>query len=187
MSTALTPIVFSHPVFGDIRTVHIDSQAWFVATDIARALEYRDATKLVRNVTAPWKDKVQIESSDGPQEHLILSPVGLIDALMQSRRSQSHEAREWLIGLIDRHLQTQVFAADTNPDSTDPRVRIGDLIRMGATLWEVDEMRSDALGNMAVLYRAGDLHDVNGGAVVPVEMLVALVASEMAGQYRPVA
>jgi len=38
--------IFSNEEFGEIRTVVIDGEPWFVGKDVATALGYKDAKKL---------------------------------------------------------------------------------------------------------------------------------------------
>lgn len=41
---------FESGQFGTIRALSVDGEPWFVATDVAKALGYRDADKLARNL-----------------------------------------------------------------------------------------------------------------------------------------
>ena len=41
------PTVFNHPQFGELRTVEISGEPWFVGKDVAEALGYSNARKAV--------------------------------------------------------------------------------------------------------------------------------------------
>ena len=40
--------VFNNPEFGDIRTVEIDGKPYFVGTDVAKALGYKDTVNALK-------------------------------------------------------------------------------------------------------------------------------------------
>ena len=42
------PTVFNHPEFGELRTVEISGEPWFVGKDVAVALGYSDTTQAIR-------------------------------------------------------------------------------------------------------------------------------------------
>ena len=43
-------VLFKHEEFGEIRTMNIDGEPWFVAKDVAVILGYRDAYNLARRL-----------------------------------------------------------------------------------------------------------------------------------------
>ena len=40
--------VFENPTFGQVRTVEIDNEPWFVGKDVAEALGYRDTSDALK-------------------------------------------------------------------------------------------------------------------------------------------
>ena len=60
--------VFENKQFGEIRTINDNEQIWFVAKDIAEALEYSDASnpaRLMQSVPDMWKGvkRIHIKNS----------------------------------------------------------------------------------------------------------------------------
>ena len=40
--------VFENPTFGQVRTIEIDNEPWFVGKDVAEALGYRDTSDALK-------------------------------------------------------------------------------------------------------------------------------------------
>ena len=40
--------IFNNPEFGEVRTLEINGEAWFVGKDVATALGYSDTAKAIR-------------------------------------------------------------------------------------------------------------------------------------------
>ena len=40
--------IFNHEEFGEIRTIEIDGQVYFVGVDVAKALQYKDPSRAIR-------------------------------------------------------------------------------------------------------------------------------------------
>lgn len=90
-----TPIVFTfqpHPV----RVVLLEEEPWFVASDIATALDYSEAAKLTRMLEADEKGLHIVETLGGNQEVSIISQPGLFRALSNSRSPKAKPFQRWL-------------------------------------------------------------------------------------------
>ena len=62
------PTVFNHPEFGELRTVEISGEPWFVGKDVATALGYSDTFgALKKHVDAADKQNCQNDSFDTPR------------------------------------------------------------------------------------------------------------------------
>ena len=100
MSNALIPATFSSPLFGDVRTVQINDELWFVAADIARILEHATAKDLARNVKREYRGRQILPTSSGDQEMVVISTPGLFHALMNSRKAQAEPFQKWVLGEV---------------------------------------------------------------------------------------
>ena len=72
--------IFQNKVFGAVRVVEHNGEPWFVAKDIARALDYAEQSnpaRLFRSVPEEWKGVKQIHTPGGEQDMLIISEQGL--------------------------------------------------------------------------------------------------------------
>ncbi|MDD3016772.1 MAG: Bro-N domain-containing protein [Comamonas sp.] len=99
----------SQPVFnfGDnqVRVIVRDGEPWFVATDVCRALGYRDAEKGTRNLSNHQKADTQIVgSSSGGVEQLrkvtIINESGLYRLVLRSRKPEAEKFSDWVTGEV---------------------------------------------------------------------------------------
>ena len=100
--------VFNGPDFS-VRTIEDNGEIWFVARDIAQALEYKDSTinnaisSLFRSVPAIWADKKRIfvKSENGVEqerEMLCLSEQGVYFFLGRSDKRKALPYQMWIAG-----------------------------------------------------------------------------------------
>lgn len=101
-STASAPevTVFKNPVhseFGELRTVEIDGEPWFVGKDVAAALGYtnsRDA--IATHVFADDKGVESIDTLGGRQKMTIINESGLYALVFGSRLKIAKEFKHWV-------------------------------------------------------------------------------------------
>ncbi len=79
-----------------VRTVIQDGEPWFVATDIAKVLGYRDAEKMTRILEDDEKGTHIMSTLGGDQELSIISESGLYAAIFKSRREEAKKFRKWV-------------------------------------------------------------------------------------------
>lgn len=96
--SAATPAIFNHPLFGEIRTLSLTDEVWFVAADIARVLEYRDASNLVRNIKKEYRGTQILSTPSGDQQMQVINSSGLFQAVMSCRKLQAEPFQKWVLG-----------------------------------------------------------------------------------------
>lgn len=90
--------VFENPTFGQVRTVEIDNEPWFVGKDVAEALGYsntRDA--LDRHVEK--EDKNTVVNPDGNRGNpnmTIINESGLYCLILSSKLPGAKEFKHWI-------------------------------------------------------------------------------------------
>lgn len=84
--------------YGDVRVrvVTIEGEPWLVASDIARALEYRDAHNLTRGLDADEKGTQIVSTPSGDQSVTVISESGFYTAAMRSRSERAGNFRRWV-------------------------------------------------------------------------------------------
>lgn len=97
--------IFNSPDFGDIRTVMIDGEPWFVSVDVSKALGYSKTasmTKLVDN-----DDKKNISSTDLEEQVYkqnytigIINESGLYAAIFGSKQENAKKFKKWVTGEV---------------------------------------------------------------------------------------
>lgn len=83
----------------EVRTViQEDGEIWFVAADIAKVLEYRNAPDMVRNLDDDEIGTTQIvrTSSGGNPNLTIISESGLYSATLKSRKPEAKQFKKWV-------------------------------------------------------------------------------------------
>lgn len=91
---------FDNPEFGQLRVVQGDgSEPWFVASDIAKILGYRDAAQLVRLLDDDEKGTQILSTHGGEQKMTIVNESGFYRSIMQRRSSwvKDEKKREFVI------------------------------------------------------------------------------------------
>lgn len=89
--------IFNSPEFGEIRTVMIDGEPWFVGKDVCRALGYADTYSGVRkNVDAEDKRGCPVGSTSGTQEMIVINESGLYSLIFGSKLESAKKFKKWV-------------------------------------------------------------------------------------------
>ena len=89
--------VFESPTFGQVRTVEIDNEPWFVGKDVAEALGYSNARDaLSRHVDE--EDKATVAFHDGSQKRNVtaVNESGLYSLILSSKLPGAKEFKHWV-------------------------------------------------------------------------------------------
>lgn len=90
-------ILFNNPEFGDVRTVMIDGEPWFVGKDIAVALGFKDTTSAVRkNVGDEDKGVCPVGTPSGTQQMVIINESGLYSLIFGSKLESAKKFKKWV-------------------------------------------------------------------------------------------
>lgn len=80
----------------EVRTMLIDDQPWFVAADIASALQYLTAKDMARNLDDDEKGRQILPTPGGDQEMLVINESGLYSAILRSRKAEAKRFKKWV-------------------------------------------------------------------------------------------
>lgn len=80
----------------EVRTVVIDGEVWFVASDVAKALEYGLTTDMTRNLDADEKGMQIVHTPSGDQEMIVINESGMYHAVLKSRKPEAKPFRKWV-------------------------------------------------------------------------------------------
>ena len=144
--------IFSNEEFGQIRTMVIDGEPWFVGKDVAEALGYERPTDTVRKrVDDEDRGISKMETPSGKQEMTIINESGLYTLVLGSKLDSAKRFKRW--------VTSEVLPAIRKTGSYNKPMTEADQIRLlakGATeLYErVDkvEMKIETLENDMPLY-----------------------------------
>ncbi len=90
--------IFKNEEFGEVRTVTIDDEPWFVGKDVATALGYERATKAIQDhVNEEDKDEIPIQDSIGRmQKTPIINESGLYALIFGSKLESAKRFKHWV-------------------------------------------------------------------------------------------
>lgn len=117
--------VFESPTFGQVRTVEIDGEPWFVGKDVAEALGYRDTSDaLKKHVDADDKLTRRFADSGQAREMYIINESGLYSLILSSKLPGAKEFKRWVTSEVVPSIrktgaymtQETLEAAILNPD-----------------------------------------------------------------------
>ena len=90
-------MIFNNPEFGEIRTVGIDGDPWFVGKDVALTLGYSNTKDaLSRHVDPEDKRGSRIPTPYGEQEMTIINESGLYSLVLSSKLPGAKKFRRWV-------------------------------------------------------------------------------------------
>lgn len=117
----------------EVRSLLIDDQPWFVATDVARALNYRDAEVASRHLDAdekrvhllgvPLSAKGVISNDTlfNEQHMTIINESGLYALVLRSRKPEARKFAKWVTSeVLPAIRKTGGFQAEPRGDIAEP-------------------------------------------------------------------
>lgn len=134
--------IFQNPDFGEIRTVMIDNEPWFVGRDVATMLGYAKP----ENAIPKWCDledtlKWGIPSKGGEQKTFIINESGLYALIFGSKLESAKKFKKWVTSEVLPSIRK------TGTYKQPPRTVEGQiqLLAQGHTELraEVDEIKAD--------------------------------------------
>ena len=99
----LVPQVFNHPQFGNLRSVLIDGEPFFIGKDVATALGYKNSREaLQEHVPDKFKkDGVAIYDPIGREQFpVLINEAGLYKLVMRSKMPKAEEFSDWACGEV---------------------------------------------------------------------------------------
>jgi len=85
--------IFKNSDFGEIRTVTIDNEPWFVATDVCSALEIKNATDVVKRLDDDERSRFNLGRQG---ETNVVNEYGLYNLVLGSRKPEAKQFKRWI-------------------------------------------------------------------------------------------
>ena len=86
--------IFENEAFGQVRTIMIDDEPWFVASDICKALDLSNATVSVQRLDDDEKSKFNLGLSGGATN--CVNEYGLYSLVLASRKPEAKTFKRWI-------------------------------------------------------------------------------------------
>lgn len=93
--------IFNSEEFGNVRTVTIDNEPWFVGKDIALALGYAKPTDAVRKRVDEEDTGIsEMETPSGLQQMVIVNESGLYSLIFGSKLETAKKFKHWVTSKV---------------------------------------------------------------------------------------
>lgn len=136
-------ILFKNEEFGEIRTLNIDGEPWFVGKDIAEVLGYSNTRKAVADHidSEDKKDGVTIRDSIGrTQNPVLINESGLYSLILSSKLPSAKKFKHWVTAEVLPSLRKHgayITAETLHKTMSDPR----ELAKLLTTLADEQDKR----------------------------------------------
>ena len=151
--------IFNHPSFGDIRTVSIDNEPWFVGKDVTDILGYQNGSRDInRHVDEDDRRNYQNGTSDiNNRGVIIINESGLYSLILSSKLPNAKEFKRWVtsevLPSIRKHgaylTDQKAYDITHNPNSlADLLLQAGEQLKRKDII--IQEMKPDAILGRAI-------------------------------------
>lgn len=170
--------------FGEnsVRVIADDNgETWFVASDVASVLEYRDAYNATRSLDDDEKGTQIVSTPSGEQQMLVINESGLYSAILRSRKAEAKRFKKWVTSeVLPTIRRTGRYEAPQAPVyATSPAVQAVQLADVIATALRVSNS-----GRLSMVRQAVGMHDPANLPLVPVYAIDA-PSDSVAGSSEP--
>ena len=116
---------FNSPEFGNVRTVMIDGNPWFVAADICKALELDKTWNALQRLDDDEKGTTSISTLGGTQNMSIVNEPGLYTLVIGSKKSSAKAFRRWIThDVIPSIRKHGMYATDELLDNPEFAIQV---------------------------------------------------------------
>lgn len=160
MDNSKSIVSFSSPEFGEVRTVQIDGEPWFVAVDVCKALGLNQVSRAMSRLDADEGVLLEVPHPQNPDKMIEVNAVneaGLYHLILCSKKPEAKSFKRWIThDVIPSVRKTGAYSVRKKPiaDEIDTDMVIDALLKLrserDAALQKVDEL-SDRLTEVSAL------------------------------------
>ena len=93
--------LFKNESFGEVRTLLIEDEVWFVGKDVAEALGYVEPRSAIsKKVDEEDRGVAKMETPSGKQDMTIINESGLYSLILSSKLPQAKDFKRWVTNEI---------------------------------------------------------------------------------------
>ncbi len=140
----------------------------FVAADIAKALDYRDAPDMTRNLDDDEKGTQIVRTLGGDQEMTVINESGVYSAIMKSRKPEAKKFKKWVTSEVLPSIRKTGAYAMPGVEFSLPAPMMSAITQTVAALFDVYHSRmlqsAKAIQETSVIHgmTAGQIWDLHG-------------------------
>ena len=145
-SAIVNPLAFAFEG-RNIRTVQINDEPWFVAKDIAEALEYSWGGSRIAHIPDEWRGVASVVTPSGTQEMAVLSEQGMYFFLGRSDKPKALPFQMWLAKDVVPSIRrtggyTQVKPTEkAAADTLEVMLRVANLLAVPLHMAQVESVK----------------------------------------------
>jgi prophage antirepressor-like protein len=124
--------IFRNHQFGEIRTVIIDSEPWFVLKDLCIALEIQNSGNVYARLDEDEKGIRSMDTLGGKQEMSIVSESGFYNVVLRSDKPEAKQFKRWVTKEVIPQIRKTGSYGIKLPEFTSPALAA----RAWAEAWE---------------------------------------------------
>lgn len=131
--TSLTQFTFRNEY--NVRIIDLNGELWFVASDVASALDYRMASDMTRFLDDDEKGTHNLRTPSGSQDLTIINESGLYSAILKSRKPEAKKFKKWVTSeVLPSIRKTGKYEA---PKPITPRnyINNNDMLNIKRLIW----------------------------------------------------
>lgn len=105
--------IFKNEDFGEVRSLIIDNEPWFVASDVCKALNIKNATDTLKRLDDDERARFNLGRQG---EANIINEYGLYNLILASRKPEAKQFKRWITHeVIPSIRKTGQYQVSTNP------------------------------------------------------------------------
>ena len=114
--------IFENAEFGEIRTVIVDGEPWFVGKDVAESLGYAKPTDAIRKrIDEEDRGISEMETPSGIQNMVIINESGLYSLIFGSKLESAKRFKHWVTSeVLPSIRKTGTYEAEPTPPENIP-------------------------------------------------------------------
>ena len=85
--------IFNNVEFGEVRTLQINNEPWFVAKDVCNILDIKNPTMSLQNLDEDERTKLNLGRQG---ETNLINESGLYALIVRSRKAEAKKFRKWI-------------------------------------------------------------------------------------------
>ena len=137
-------MIFNNPEFGEIRTVEVNGEPWFVGKDVATALGYGEgkslANAVANHVDEEDKGVTELMTPGGNQKMVVINESGLYSLVLSSKLPGAKRFKRWITSAVIPSIRKH--GAYLTPETLEAAILNPDtMIRLCTALKEEQDKR----------------------------------------------
>lgn len=117
--------IFDSPEFGEVRTVMIDGEPWFVGKDVASALGYKNTRQaLSTNIEDDDRGVHSIDTPSGTQQMTVINESGLYSLIFGSKLDSAKKFKRWVTSEALPALRKDGYYGKLPPMTTEQQIQL---------------------------------------------------------------